>query len=177
MKLNLKKKNKGFNLIELMISLAIMSILIGAAAPSFAMWMANLRVRSVAEGLNLGILQARSEAIRKNQLIKFNVNLGTTGWQILDESGSVLNSKNAKEGSTGVTITSSSGGNIITFNGLGGVINNVDGSASIQTLSVNSPQAANLTQTLNVVVGSGGATLVCDPTVTNTSDVKFCRTL
>jgi type IV fimbrial biogenesis protein FimT len=58
-------------LIELMVVIAIMSLLMVAAAPSIGPWIANARVRSVAEELVNGLRMAQSEAVRRNRPVAF----------------------------------------------------------------------------------------------------------
>ncbi|KAF7599152.1 MAG: type II secretion system protein GspH [Candidatus Dactylopiibacterium carminicum] len=61
----------GFTLIELMIVLAIMAILTMLTIPSLATWMANSRVRSVAEAMQNAIRQAQAEALTRNRQVVF----------------------------------------------------------------------------------------------------------
>lgn len=53
-------------LIELMVTIAIAAILAGLAAPSFKEMMANNQLKSHASSLLSSLLQARSEAIKRN---------------------------------------------------------------------------------------------------------------
>jgi type IV fimbrial biogenesis protein FimT len=62
--LSLKSKGKGFTLIEVMVSLAILGILAALAAPSFSESIKRYRVNAVKDDLIASIQVARSEAIR-----------------------------------------------------------------------------------------------------------------
>ncbi|MCK6406427.1 MAG: GspH/FimT family pseudopilin [Rhodocyclaceae bacterium] len=64
---------KGFSLIELMVVLAIMAILLSVGASGFRNWMGNMRVRSAAEAIQAGLQLARTEAVRRNDLIRFQL--------------------------------------------------------------------------------------------------------
>ncbi|BDB23038.1 GspH/FimT family pseudopilin [Cupriavidus sp. P-10] len=66
---------RGFTLVELMCTLAVLAILAFAAAPSFASLMAGQRVRSASLDLSSALLLARSEAVKRNA----TVTLGPTG--------------------------------------------------------------------------------------------------
>lgn len=68
-KITLIKKNKGFNLIEIMVALAIIGILIAMASPMFTTAMVNNRLYSEATQTNSILSLARSEAIRRNDFV------------------------------------------------------------------------------------------------------------
>ena len=60
-------RQKGFTLIELMVTIAIMAIMAVIAIPNFAEWVAKRRVASVAEKVASQIRFARAEAARLNK--------------------------------------------------------------------------------------------------------------
>lgn len=62
---------RGFTLVEMMVVVAIMAILLGVAAPSFQTFVANAKIRSVAENIQAGLMLAKSEALRRNENISF----------------------------------------------------------------------------------------------------------
>jgi type IV fimbrial biogenesis protein FimT len=62
---------RGFSLIELMVTLTLLALLLSAAIPSFGNWIANARVRTVAEEIQNGIRLAQSEAVRRNRQTVF----------------------------------------------------------------------------------------------------------
>ncbi len=64
---------KGVTLIELMITLAILSILVGLAAPAFDSIRLSSRLRAYSNELVAGALLARSEAIKRNSVVKLCV--------------------------------------------------------------------------------------------------------
>jgi type IV fimbrial biogenesis protein FimT len=67
--------NRGFTLIELMITIAIAAILMALAAPSFTRVIQDNRVTTQANDLLTSIAVARSEAIKRAQ----NVSITPTG--------------------------------------------------------------------------------------------------
>ena len=67
----LTRNNRGFSLIELMVTLTLLGILLAAAIPEFGTWTANARVRSVAESLQNGLRLAQTEAVRRNRQTVF----------------------------------------------------------------------------------------------------------
>lgn len=77
-----KFRRGGFTLIELMISIAILSILLTLAAPSFTETIANHRVKAAASDLHMSMLKARSEAISRNTDVAISSAGWESGWQV-----------------------------------------------------------------------------------------------
>lgn len=63
------KKAYGFTLIELMVALAIFSIIAGLAAPSFVEMLRNNRIATASNELLVALQLARSEAIKQRRQI------------------------------------------------------------------------------------------------------------
>ena len=64
---------RGFTLVELMIALAILGTLIMLALPSMVTWIQNTQIRTAAEGMYAGLTLARSEALRRNTTVRFQL--------------------------------------------------------------------------------------------------------
>lgn len=62
---------RGFSLVELMVTIAIMVLMMAAVLPSMSDWIANMRLRNVAESMLMGMQKARAEAVKSNQLVSF----------------------------------------------------------------------------------------------------------
>lgn len=62
---------RGFSLIELMLTLSVMTVLTLLATPSLTTWMANNRVRATAEALRNALHQAQGEAIERSRHTAF----------------------------------------------------------------------------------------------------------
>ncbi|MCK9388810.1 MAG: GspH/FimT family pseudopilin [Sulfuritalea sp.] len=66
-------RERGFNLIELLIVLVIVGIVMSIAVPNLQSQIVSARTRGVAESIQSGLLLARSEAIRRNALMRFQL--------------------------------------------------------------------------------------------------------
>lgn len=97
-KLTLQSKlNRGFTLVELVITVAIVGILVTVGIPSFSDMMANSRMTSLTNDLVSEIYVARSEAVKRNVAVSIcsstdqatcaNSNNWATGWIIFTDFG------------------------------------------------------------------------------------------
>jgi len=59
-------RGRGYTLVEIAVALAILAMLIGSAAPSFARLVAEQQLGNEARRLSDAILHARSEALKRN---------------------------------------------------------------------------------------------------------------
>lgn len=74
----------GVSLLELMIAIAIGSILLMLGIPSFQSWIQNTQVRTAAESILNGLQIARTEAVRSNTNVRFNLTdaSGMVAWTV-----------------------------------------------------------------------------------------------
>lgn len=61
------RKNSGFTLVELMVTIAIIAIVSAIAIPGYMSWLPNYRLRSAVLDLEGNIQQTRLQAIKHNQ--------------------------------------------------------------------------------------------------------------
>jgi len=64
---------RGFTIIEVMISLAVLGVLISLGAPGFVEWLQNQQIRAAAEATLNGLQVARGEAVRRNTPVRFQL--------------------------------------------------------------------------------------------------------
>lgn len=66
--MNIKQKDRGFGLIELLAVLGVLTIILAVALPNFLGWRSNAQVRRVAEELREAAKLAKSKAIQENEI-------------------------------------------------------------------------------------------------------------
>lgn len=111
-------KLKGFTMVELMIVIAIVSILAAFAGPSFTTMINNNRITTQTNQFILALQIARSEAVKRGRSISVKAIDSTTasnewgpGWQVVDENDNLIQTFDAIP--SGLTLNSV--GNIATF--------------------------------------------------------------
>ena len=65
------RRVRGFTLVELVVTIALLALLMGLAAPSFTLWTRNAQVRTVSDALQNGARLAQAEAVRRNRQMVF----------------------------------------------------------------------------------------------------------
>ena len=64
---------RGFTLIELMVTLALLALLLGLAVPFITTAIRNASVRSTTEALQNGLRVAQAESVRRNRQVVFSL--------------------------------------------------------------------------------------------------------
>jgi type IV fimbrial biogenesis protein FimT len=175
---------RGFNIIEVLVTLVVLGILISLGAPSLAEWIQNSQIRAAGEAIVNGLQVARAEAIQRNRPVQIAFAPPTSGWAICEgtvvpcdnttPAGQLIQSRAFEEGSNNARIALTPGGTfIVTFVPLGSVAPaNIDASPPITRIDVNNPGAgacqadSGPMRCLRVVVSGGGSVRMCDPTPT-----------
>lgn len=197
-------RSNGFTLIELMIVLAVMAILYALAAPMMVRWMGDTRIRVAAETIQAGILLARTEAIRRNVPVRFQLmsslddgcvpSDAAANWVVsLDDASTkcatapsetvaprIVQIKSGQEGASRVTIAATRAGGVpattIIYNGTG----RLSGATSIDTIDIGSPDGEGCqhlggdARCLRIRILPGGDSRMCDPKVADVNDVRRC---
>jgi type IV fimbrial biogenesis protein FimT len=106
----------GFSLIELMVTLAVLSALLLAVTPLVRDWMFDTEIRNAAESISTGLSRARAEAVRRNEPVLFSlvssgVNPGVldNGCRVSSNSASWVVSLDDPAGHCGDPLGSTSG--------------------------------------------------------------------
>lgn len=74
----------GFSLIELLIAIAMASLLLVMGIPAFSEWIQNTQTRTAAESVLNGLQVARAEAVSRNTSVRFNLTAadGKVAWTV-----------------------------------------------------------------------------------------------
>jgi type IV fimbrial biogenesis protein FimT len=185
-------RQRGVTIIEIAVVLTISALLYMAGAPLFSVWLANTHTRTAAESFLNGVQLARAEAIRRNRMVQINFDPAATAssWTVgcaipvdagdagVDDPGdclAVIHARTAAETSDNPTFAPTPGdATTITFDSLGRVVQNLDGSPTATSIDVTNPViAAASRRTLRLAFGPAGDVRMCDPAVAS-SDPRGC---
>lgn len=194
---------RGVTLVELLVGLAIATILLAMATPSFSVFLQNSRIRTAADAIQNGLSLARAEAVRRNTAVEFVRGTGSA-WTVRcatavpdsDDDGlpdcpgvnpeattpSSIQARPAAEGSSDISVATSE---VVAATGLAAAA-----PVFISTLTFNSlgrvtglPAGHNAVFTvggscgtmrcLRVIATSGGQIRMCDPALPDT-DPQGC---
>ena len=199
-----KQPAPGLTLIELMVTISLLVMLTHALEPSISAWMANTQIRSVASSVQAGLQRARSEALRRNEPVRFTL-VALDDSAVMDNScapvasgASWVVSLDDPTGQCGATISDTTGARIIerraggvgrksvaiqSSNAAGASSNGVVvfngfgrvvGTAGIALIDVDNITSGDDYRALRVLVGPGGTTSLCEPKVTSADDPRRC---
>ncbi len=162
----------GFSLVELMVTVAVLSLLMVLAVPSFTEWIQNSRIRTAAESVQNGVQFARAEAVRRNARVEFAL-VGTGGgWVVrFAGGGATIQARSGSEGAGGVVLsTVPEDATSVAFDGLGRSDN------TLTAINVDVPTSAlpaAQSRDLRITIGTGGVRM-CDPNVSDSTDPRKC---
>jgi len=197
-------RQRGFTLVELMVTVTVMAMILFAALPYIGTWLDNTRIRNAADSLQNGLQQARSEAVRRNQAVSFwlvtlaNPSVLSNDCTLSNTSGSWVVSVNtpighcADQPSTTATpmivvgrASRDGGGRVkvtavqsdLTTAGTTVTFNGfgrIANADAITQIDVNGPKTTSSYQYLRIEITSAGQVRLCDPRVTSASDPRKC---
>lgn len=155
------QKSNGFTMIELMTALAVIALLAALAVPTMRSVVENGRIRAAATSIQNGLALARSEAVRLNTQVEFE--LTDTGWEVRRVAGDeVLHQSAGMEVSnSGLTIADEGGETRIIYNAFGRAAS-VDAISRLDIEAVN-PSGSSNYKPLSVQIMPGGTVRLCDP--------------
>ncbi|MBU2285282.1 MAG: GspH/FimT family pseudopilin [Gammaproteobacteria bacterium] len=189
---------RGFTLIELMVTMAVMVVLALLAVPSLSMYVENAKVRGTAEVLYASVQQARTEAIRRNATVELIFtdqaptagNVDTSGlttagpnWIIRQVPPTPSADPIFIEGRTGAEGCGREGGissaliaastNTVAFNPLGALGGTTPVSIDLSSHTAGCTPGGAI-RCLRVTVSTGGQARMCDPAANAAGDTRRC---
>ena len=185
-------KRRGFTIIELMVTIAVLSILLMVGLPSYSIWMHNMRIRGAAEAVQNGLQIARATAIARNTQVSLvfpaDGNLSYMIYSVISPTNmpadfrapgaevDIYRRYNQQEGSSNASVTMTPAGSyMVTFGSLGQRLSNPDGSGIPTQIDVGSAVSGDpAIRPLRIQISAGGATKTCDPAVTDAADPRKC---
>ena len=164
----LRAAQRGFTLIELMITLVVLGVLVALGVPSFQAWLQNAQIRNAADAVMNGIQLARTEAVRRNRIVYFTFDAGSN-WSVVclrcvNNVDEVVQRRQGTEGSHTATIESG-GRTMVTFSPIGAPMatNPADGSMPINTIDFTSSVTMAELRPLRITISPSGSVRLCDP--------------
>ncbi len=182
----------GFTLIELMVTLTLLSLLLLLAVPSFTEWLRNSQVRSTAEKLQNALRAAKGGAVNLNRQVVFVTTAADPAENALgsaiglnwyaqfvprtageDTAVRYLVGGILATGTSGINVVSTPATASICFNSLGRVVANATPSSSTDVPACTAAAVAFLVsrsgavtgkdRKMMVTVSTGGQIRMCDP--------------
>ncbi len=169
--------NKGFSLVELIVVIAIITILAEIAAPSYLAWIQNTKIRTAAESIQNGLQKARSEALLRNTRVQFMLDDTQSSWHVEcvdstkcpDLPGGQVEARSSKDGSANDISIAAGGATTVIFNNFGVK----SGGDLVQVVVDSTVLNANDSRDLRIDIGGNGVVRMCDPN-TGASDPRKC---
>lgn len=165
--MNARRAQRGFNIIELMVTVAIIALLFSYGMPTFSTWMQNSQLRASAESIMAGLQHARSEAVRLNdtQGVRFSLIAGNA-WNVyrVSDPGTILQTGGGMDLAKNALVTPDGGVTDVTFTPLGQT--NPALTLNIDVTHVDSNLKCvpdGEIRCLRVQVRAGGLVRLCDP--------------
>ncbi len=180
-------------MIELLITVVLIALLLSMAVPAFSGWVANARVRSVADALQNGLRLAQAESVKRERqtalvltnatpALDVTASASATRWYIevlpsisafKDQTPVFVEAGSFRETAAGVTIAGNNA--VICFNSIGQLTTRAttSGIGSVctapTTLATYDVSATGSNRPLRVQVSLGGQVRLCDPSKTLSS--------
>ena len=191
----MRRRERGFSLVELSVAVSVLGILIALGMPSLSQYIQAARLGNMAKSFYSGAQLARTEAIRRNQAVDFVLtntpiapgiegtavpSVTGTNWVVLYANASgvqLVEARSVLEGGgkvPGMTTTGTAA--TISFTSLG-----ANAAATTDSIDIANPPAglcapAGPVRCWRLVVSPGGQIRLCDPAAASAAagDTRGC---
>lgn len=162
-----RRRQHGFTLVELLVTVTVVALGVMLAAPGASSMITNRKVQGAAQSILDGLNIARVEAVRRNAPVRFAMNADGRGWTVTHVgSGDTLQSFTSSDWSgLALTATPASG---VTFMPTG----LLQTGTQLSQVTVAAPVTDTRTRRVNVF--GGGLIRMCDPEVSAANDPRRC---
>jgi type IV fimbrial biogenesis protein FimT len=186
-----------------MIGLVIMALLMMIGLPNMSIWLNNTQIRTTGETLLAGLQLARTEAVKRNQIVRFQMVSDLTSgcaiaaagksWVVSldDPTGAcdaapsdaaaprIIQTRSGSEGTERATVAGTPAATVH-FNGLGR-LTSPGGAANMSQILITNPVGGTCEHVdggsmrcLRIDISIGGEAKMCDPAVTDVTDPRIC---
>lgn len=196
------KPHGGFTLVEIMVSITLMSILLMLAAPSLTTYRENSKIRAAVESFYASAQLARTEAIRTNQSVQLalttdeptaanknteNLSATASNWIIRTVSddptptyqflaGNTIREGSGSNSTSSVSVSAMSNGSAtpsITFSSASRTLLGAAWQVNFTSTST-ACTPSGTARCLRVVITTSGQIKACDPAATTANDTRAC---
>jgi len=104
--MTVKRTQRGFTLIEMMVTVTIIAVMLGVGVPSFRNFIAGQKVKSASHDLMTALVLARSEAIKRNAdvtVAPVTADTWVSGWTV--KAAPSATTVHEQQALSGVTVT------------------------------------------------------------------------
>jgi type IV fimbrial biogenesis protein FimT len=188
-------RERGFSIVEILITLGIIALVIGLASPSVMLWIQNLQLRNAADSVLGGLQMARLEALKRNTTIAFEFqDQNSVAWHVCVfdvanaacKAGDIASAAGSSSGNArvGVETTYSDyalalgpGVNVpslVAFDPFGRVSPNSP--VNIARIDVRNPTLSSSDERrLSIRVEAAGEVHMCDPKLSKATNPQGCQ--
>lgn len=134
-------RQRAFTMIELMVAIAILTILMGIGIPAYRSMIADQKVRTAASSLHSALLLARSEAIKLNRTVTLRPaddEGWSEGWLVADPANPDTDASALHRDRLDGDVTVSSGAGSVAFRASGRLI--TVGSVTFEFEAISDPE-------------------------------------
>lgn len=148
-------------MIELMTALAVIALLAALAVPTMRSVVENGRIRAAATSIQNGLALARSEAVRLNAQVEFE--LTENGWEVrrVTDGGVLHQSAGLEISDSGLAIADVGGATRIIYSAFGRAAS-ADAISRLD-IEASNPSGSSNYRPLSIQIMPGGTVRLCDP--------------